>query len=274
MAREEGPVSPEQVPEEARQYLAALQPHLDHPFVREHFHQVTWLSLAVPGHGPVDFFALEFRAGDQAALIWQDGEGNWGAGRWLHLAHPEGDITCPPSALSLQYFQGARANPSVAAALELLAASRRGSQDGPADVVFRRGVDAMVAFLRAHPAAADEAVAQHLTGSGLSEQQATKLIQFVPIAFTRFLYRASGVRFAPNYVVLGADGQPKAQRPIADEPAFREAWGHCEEAAGWPGDGYFLPIAARSGGYRALQDLVEKGSDLRDIVTGPPMMGE
>jgi hypothetical protein len=34
MAHEERPVSPDQVPEEARMYLAALQPHHDHPFVR------------------------------------------------------------------------------------------------------------------------------------------------------------------------------------------------------------------------------------------------
>jgi hypothetical protein len=70
MAREERPVSPEQVPEEARMYMAALQPHQDHPFVRRHFYQVTWISFVVPDHGQVDFFALEFRVGEEAALIW------------------------------------------------------------------------------------------------------------------------------------------------------------------------------------------------------------
>jgi hypothetical protein len=82
------------------------------------------LSLIVPNHGQVDFFALEFRVGQQSALIWQDGQGNWGAGPWLRLAHPDADITCPPSPLSLQYFQGAKANPSLAAALDLLAATK------------------------------------------------------------------------------------------------------------------------------------------------------
>jgi hypothetical protein len=114
-------------------YLAALQPHHDHPFVRRHFHQVTWLSFAAPGHGQVDFFALEFRVGQEAALIWADGQGNWGAGRWLPLSHPEADITCPPSSLSLQYFQGARANPSLGGAIELLAASKQAEQNAAAD---------------------------------------------------------------------------------------------------------------------------------------------
>ena len=42
---------------------------------------------------------------------------------------------------------------------------------------FRAGVDAMVAFLHADPTADDEAIVQHLTDDGLSEQQATKLVQ-------------------------------------------------------------------------------------------------
>src|SRR4051812_24217388 len=103
---------------------------------------------------------------------------------------------------------------------------QKGSSDSPrqpVDLALLAGVDAMVAFLRADPTADDEGIVRHLIDKGLSEPQATKLVQFVPIAFTRFLYRAQGVRFAPNYVVLGADGQPVAQRPIADEPAFREA---------------------------------------------------
>ena len=125
MAREERPVTPDQVPEEARMYMSALQPHQDHPFVRQHFHQVTWLSFVVPHHGQTDFFALEFRVFRESALIWADGHGNWGVGRWLPLSHPDADITCPPSPLSLQYFQGAQARPSLIAAIELLAASKQ-----------------------------------------------------------------------------------------------------------------------------------------------------
>ena len=124
MAREERPVSPEQVPEEVRQYMAALSQHQNQPFVQRHFFQVTWLSLAGPKHGQADFFALEFRAGQNAALIWQDGQGNWGAGQWLRLPHADADITCPPSPLSLLYFQGAQINRSLGGALELLAASK------------------------------------------------------------------------------------------------------------------------------------------------------
>jgi hypothetical protein len=150
------------------------------------------------------------------------------------------------------------------------AGARAGQSVDPA---LRGGIDSMVAFLRVDPTVDDDAIVRHLSGDGLSKDQATKLVQFVPIAFTRFLYRSKGIRFAPNYVVLGPDGQPATQRPVAEEPAFHEAWGHCEQAAAsGEGDRYFILIAARSGGYRAIRDLVEKGLDLAGIVTGPPVM--
>jgi hypothetical protein len=123
MSREEMPISPEQMPEEARRYMSAIQEQQAHPFVRQHFFQVTWLAWMVPNHGKVEFFALEFRVGKNAALIWEDGQGNWGAGKWLPLAHADADITCPPTQLSLQYFQGAKAHATLAAAVEELVAT-------------------------------------------------------------------------------------------------------------------------------------------------------
>jgi hypothetical protein len=268
MAREQRPISSDQIPEEARLYLAAIEQYQDHPFVQRHFFQVTRLSLMVPNHGRLDFFALEFRIGQQAALIWQDAQGNWGAGRWVRLSHLDADITCPPSPISLEYFQGAKANPTLGSVLELLAASNLLESDSS-------GVGTIVAFLYGQPDAADEEIHRHLTEQGFSQSQATKLIQFIPIVFTRFLYRNAGIQFAPNYVLLDLNGQPIAQRPIAEEPAFREAWAYCEQSSTrGVNEEYFRIIAARSGGYRAIQDLLQQGLDLAGIVTSPPMMME
>jgi len=141
------------------------------------------------------------------------------------------------------------------------------------DPALRSGVDVMVAFVQTSPETDDDGMVRYLTERGVPEPQATKLVQFVPIAFTRFLYRSSGVKFAQNYVLLGSDGQPKSQHQVAEEPAFREAWEHCEDAAVRSvGEKYFVLVAARSGGYRALQDLLRQGSNLDGVITGPPMM--
>jgi hypothetical protein len=274
MARDEIPVSPEQVPEEARQYLAVIQAHQGHPFVRQHFHQVTWLGWDVPGHGPVAFFALEFRDGPHAALSWQDGQGNWGAGKWVRVAHPGADITCPPSAVALDYFQGCRALPSFPDALAQLAATRPPSAGPPAGAPeLHEAVALAVAALQAPVQAEDEEIIRALTAQGVEERRAVRLVQFVPIAFCRFVFRGSGVQFADDYVVLGPDGQPAAQLPLAEDEVFREATAHCEAAAAaGQGAPYFLPVAARSGGFRAIQELMQKGARPEDIRTVPPVI--
>jgi hypothetical protein len=63
------PVSPDQVPAEVRLYMAALEQHKDHAFVRGHFARITVMSVEYPSHGQVTFYVLEFRSGSNAALI-------------------------------------------------------------------------------------------------------------------------------------------------------------------------------------------------------------
>lgn len=274
MTREEFRVSSEQVPEEARQYLAVIRAHQDHPFIKQYFHQVTWLNWVVPNHGQVSFFALEFRDGLFSALSWQDGEGNWGAGWWVRLAHPDADITCSPSPVSIQYFQGNKALPSFAAVLDQLAATRPVSDTSqPGTMGLRDAVNMAVAALQSHAQFDDNDIIRVVMQQGVDELQATRLVQFLPIAFCRFVFRGSAVRFAENYVILGPDGQPKAELPLRDDPVFQEAIAHCEAAAASGQSApYFLPVAARSGGFKAVQDLLQKGARPEDILTGPPMI--
>ena len=73
----QSPMQPEQIPDEARVYLAALEAQKEHPLVASHFFQVTWFTWFVAKEGKVEFYALEFRVGLNVALIWNDGEGNW-----------------------------------------------------------------------------------------------------------------------------------------------------------------------------------------------------
>ena len=52
-------------------------------------------------------FALEFRVGPEAALVWTDGQGNWGTGGWLTLAHPEAELVTPPFEVGWAIFASA-----------------------------------------------------------------------------------------------------------------------------------------------------------------------
>jgi hypothetical protein len=113
------PVSLDQVPEEARDYLLAIQEHQDHPAVQQYFYQVTLCYLAAPDGRWVPFFVIEFRDGLNAALVWNDGQGNWGAGAWQRLTSAEATLQA-----DLSYFQGRPAARSFPEVLEHLIASK------------------------------------------------------------------------------------------------------------------------------------------------------
>jgi hypothetical protein len=60
---------------------------------------------------------------------------------------------------------------------------------------------------------------------------------------------------------------------VADEPAYRAAWAHCERAAArGAGADDFEPVAARSGGYQAIRELTQRGLALDGFITSPPML--
>lgn len=136
----------------------------------------------------------------------------------------------------------------------------------------REAVEIAVVLLGSNPTADDWDVLRDLVNCGVDEATAVRLVQFVPIAFTRFLYRNSGVRFAENYVVLGPDGQPRAERPLADEPVYREAWAYCEAHAVAGAADDIHPVAARSGGYWAIEELRRQGLGLSGMMTSPPIL--
>jgi hypothetical protein len=112
------------VPEEARKYLATVEQHKEHPFVRQYYRQVAWLSVGPSADQLQDLYLIEFRDQLNTAFVWQAPDGNWGAGPWIRVAHIGADATCPPSQFSLKYFVGARANPEFTGAVSVLEESR------------------------------------------------------------------------------------------------------------------------------------------------------
>ena len=117
------PGTSQQLPAEARRYTSAIQPYLNHAFVRVHFHQVTCLALVAPGGAQTDFYCLEFRAGTRAALIWNDDLDHWQVGQYVPLSHPGADITCPPSGLAESYFENCTSCLSLQNAIAFLEAA-------------------------------------------------------------------------------------------------------------------------------------------------------
>ena len=89
----------------------------------------------------------------------------------------------------------------------------------------------------------------------------------------RLPFLGNFIQFAPDYVLLDANSQPVATRPINQEPAYHAAWDYCEEVTATNGDSrWIVTLAARSGGFQAIAELQQKGAKLTGIKTGPPMM--
>jgi hypothetical protein len=118
-------VTLDQVPEKARHLLAVVEAYRREPFIAQHFHQVTWLSLNTSLGERGDFFALEFRSGKNVALLWSDAQGNWRAGKWLALSSETADVSAA-AGFSPRYFEGVYAYNLFTEALHFVAVTKPG----------------------------------------------------------------------------------------------------------------------------------------------------
>jgi hypothetical protein len=131
----------------------------------------------------------------------------------------------------------------------------------------------MVQLLQMAPGADDADIEAYLQSRGLTEMQVRRLIQFVPIAFTRYLYRRSKIQFSTEFFVMGPQGSLVGGGRIVDEPAYQAAWDHCQQVlANNSGQHYVEIIAARSGGYKAIQNLLTQGAVLDELTMSPPIL--
>jgi len=103
-------------------YKQAIEAHQDHHVIRRWFHQITPCQLEIPGQGAADFLMIEFRDQDLGAMVWSDGQGNWGTGGWRPLTD---DGVLP---IDMDYLQGAPAARDFSEVLDMLAAGRREAQ--------------------------------------------------------------------------------------------------------------------------------------------------
>ena len=63
-------------------------------------------------------------------------------------------------------------------------------------------VEIAVVLCQADPQVEDGAILRDLLNCDIRYAVAIRVLQFVPIAFTRFLYRSSGIQFSEEYAVL------------------------------------------------------------------------
>jgi hypothetical protein len=115
----DGEHEPNLTVDEASAYIRAIELHREHPVVKHWFHQITPCELHIPGQASATFLMIEFRDGNLAAMVWGDGQNNWGTGGWRPLSEQN------VMDLDINYLQDAPASGSFTGILETVAARRR-----------------------------------------------------------------------------------------------------------------------------------------------------
>ena len=110
---------------------------------------------------------------------------------------------------------------------------------------------AMPVFV-AHARDGSSAVRGELKKAGIPAKLAAEIVEFLPLALARAMLEGMGVQFADHYVRQTAQGHVVGQKPLADEPVFREGLAIAGQISGGV-NGEFMAVAGLSPEYRGDQ---------------------
>ena len=127
-----------------------------------------------------------------------------------------------------------------------------------------------VTIFREFPNVSDEEILRRLVATGCERMMAARLVEFVPMAYCRVLLADSGVRFSNSFQRKLGDGSLSAQRLLEEEPLWAEvvSFAAAERHAGVTRKA-LLMVAARSGEFDAVNQLLNEGSKLENIAMTP-----
>jgi len=110
-----------------------------------------------------------------------------------------------------------------------------------------------------------------LLRAGLSPEQTTEAIAFIPLAFGRELLSGMGVTLSETYM-QASDGGSGVERRLADEPMFSEARKLVPRIAAEMGQGVFTAVALQSSELKAVNEALNQGADPVNLVASPPVV--
>ena len=100
-------------------------------------------------------------------------------------------------------------------------------------------------IFQANVDADDDTLIAALEAAGIERPLATRMVQFLPMAFTRVFFQRSKITFADTYMRQGADGTRGPEQRLDDEPVYCEGMNLARQRVGGPAA--MLTVAGRSG---------------------------
>jgi hypothetical protein len=135
-----------------------------------------------------------------------------------------------------------------------------------------KNITQAVEILRTQTDSSDDRLITTLVEAGFDQALATRLVEFIPLAYSRVWLADSGVQFEDYYLRASADGKTYTEHMLKDVPVYREAVAAAQsEIAAGSGFDELLPIIGRCAEFKAINSALHGGSRLEDLELSAPV---
>jgi hypothetical protein len=132
---------------------------------------------------------------------------------------------------------------------------------------MNEAITSAVAIFRNSPQLDDESAFRALLKLGIERSLAARIVEFLPMAYCRVLFLNSGVQFSKSFTRAAS---PLKVQSLSLEPVWVPflAYAESEIGAGSRRD-ELLMVAGRSAEFHAINQLLDKGAELKNLVLTP-----
>jgi hypothetical protein len=129
-----------------------------------------------------------------------------------------------------------------------------------------------ITILAEHGRADSGILRASLLGAGLSSEQAHDAVRFVPLAFGRQILAGMGVELPDSYIRIRAVDGRREEKPLAEEPFYREALKAAPILGSELGGDVFTNVALLSSELQAVNEALNAGANPEGLVASPPLI--
>ena len=132
---------------------------------------------------------------------------------------------------------------------------------------MNEAITSAVAIFRNSPQLDDESVFRALLKLGIERSLAARIVEFLPMAYCRVLFLNSGVQFSKSFTRAAS---PLKVQSLSWEPVWVFFLAYAEfEIRGGVARNELLMVAGRGAEFHAINQLLDKGSELKNVVLAP-----
>jgi len=135
---------------------------------------------------------------------------------------------------------------------------------------MNEAIASVLAIFRNSPELDDESVFRALVDRGIERSLVARIVEFLPSAYCRVLLRNSGVQFSNSFTRAAS---PLKIQSLSWVPVWVPLLAYAEsEIRGGAGSHELLRVAGRSAEFQAINQMLDKGAELKNLVLTPILL--